>query len=172
MAKYDFDKVIDRRGTGSVKFDFMLENGKSEDTLPLWVADMDFPVAEPIIEALRNAVDHGIFGYTDAKDSYYEAAKSWFSKRFDWSPKKEWLVRTPGVVFALNMAVKAYTNPGDSVIIQPPVYYPFFEAIKGNNRELIESPLILTGETYEMDLVDFEISLNLFMKYNLHFQLA
>ena len=179
---YDFDKVIDRHGTCSVKFDFMAENGKPDDTLPLWVADMDFRVAEPVIDAIRGVVDHGIFGYSDAKESYYEAVAGWFTRRFGWRPEKEWLVRTPGVVFAFNIAVQAFTNPGDAVIIQPPVYYPFFEAIKGNGRKLVENPLVLktgnskassatgsgcgsvdassaTGsgcERYEMDLADFE----------------
>ena len=144
MAKYDFDKLIDRHGTGSEKFDFMERNGKPADTLPLWVADMDFRVAEPIIDAIRKACDHGIFGYTSPMDGYYEAASGWFSKRFGWTPEKDWLVTTPGVVFAFNMAVQAFTQPGDAVIIQPPVYYPFFNAINANGRKLIESPLKLT----------------------------
>ena len=147
MAKYDFDTVIDRRGTGCEKFDSIEKNGKDPDTLPLWVADMDFRVAEPVIDAIRKACDHGIFGYTSPMDGYYEAAAGWFTKRFGWAPEKEWLVTTPGVVFAFNMAVQALTEPGDSVIIQPPVYYPFFNAIKANGRVLIESPLLLSKNT-------------------------
>ena len=147
MAKYDFDKVIDRRGTGSEKFDFMERSGKPADTLPLWVADMDFRVAEPVIDAIRKACDHGIFGYTSPMDGYYNAAAGWFTKRFGWTPEKDWLVTTPGVVFAFNMAVQAFTKPGDAVIIQPPVYYPFFNAINTNGRKLVESPLKLVSES-------------------------
>lgn len=154
-VKYDFDQVIERRGTGSVKYDFMKENGKPEDTLPLWVADMDFRVAEPIIEAVRKACNYGIFGYTDITGDYFDAVKGWFEKRFGWTPQREWLVTTPGIVFAFNMAVQSLTEPGDAVIIQPPVYYPFFDAIKGNNRQLIESPLKFAS-SYEMDFDDFE----------------
>ena len=159
--KYDFDKLIDRRNTNSVKFDFLEENGKPADTLPLWVADMDFRVAEPIIDAVRNYCDFGIYGYADIKDDYFDAAAGWFSRRFDWTPERDWLVTTPGVVFAFNMAVQAYTELGDAVILQPPVYYPFFEAIRGNGRKKIESPLILTDvdsdkPRYQMDLEDFE----------------
>ena len=155
MGRYDFDKAIERRGTGSVKFDFMEARGKSPDVLPLWVADMDFKVADPIIEAIEKACHHGIFGYTDITDSYYEAAAGWFTRRFGWTPEKDWLVVTPGVVFAFNMAVQALTKPGDSVLVQPPVYYPFFEAINGNGRTLVESPLI-RADNYSMDYDDFE----------------
>ena len=156
MKKYDFDKVIDRKNTGSVKFDFMKENGKTEDTLPLWVADMDFRVADPIIESLQKVLDHGIFGYGDIMDSYYEAVSGWFEKRFNWKPEKDWLVKTPGIVLAFSVAVQAYTKAGDSVLVQPPVYYPFYKAINSNERKLIESPLILKDGKYLMNLEDFE----------------
>ncbi|MBP3816638.1 MAG: pyridoxal phosphate-dependent aminotransferase [Firmicutes bacterium] len=156
MKTYDFDKVIDRRNTNSSKFDFMVENGKPEDALPLWVADMDFKVADPIIEAIRKACDHGIFGYSQEKEDYYKAVSGWFSRRFGWTPEKEWLVTTPGVVFAFSIAVQAYTEPGEAVILQPPVYYPFFNAINTNGRKLVESPLVLNDGHYEMDLTDFE----------------
>ena len=156
MKKYDFDKVIDRNNTGSIKFDFMEENGKDPDTLPLWVADMDFRVADPIIEAMQKALDHGIFGYGDSKDSYYDAVSGWFERRFGWKPEKEWMVKTPGIVLAFSIAVQAYTQPGESVLVQPPVYYPFFRAINSNGRKLIENPLVLKDGKYYMDFEDFE----------------
>ena len=156
MTKYDFDKVINRKNTGSVKHDFMKENNRPEDTLPLWVADMDFQAPEPVIKALRDACDHGIFGYTNLTDEYFDAAQNWFSTRFNWRPEKDWLITTPGVVFAFNIAVQALTSPGDAVLIQPPVYYPFFAAIENNNRVKVENPLILEGEEYKIDFDDFE----------------
>lgn len=123
MHGYDFDTVIDRKNTNSLKYDFAVERGRPADVLPLWVADMDFRGPEPVLEALHKAVDHGIFGYSDTKADYYEAVSGWFSRRFGWQTQPEWLVKTPGVVFALSTAVRALTQPGDRILIQPPVYY-------------------------------------------------
>lgn len=156
MALYNFDEVIDRRGTNSVKFDFAVEHGLPEDALPLWVADMDFRVPEPVIDALKKAVDHGIFGYSDTKPDYFEALSKWFSERFGWKPKAEWLVKTPGVVFALAMAVRSLTRPGDSVLIQPPVYPPFYNVIRENDRKIVESELVYQNGHYSIDFGDFE----------------
>lgn len=153
---YDFDREVDRRNTNSLKYDFSAEHGLPEDVLPLWVADMDFQTAEPILDALHRAVDHGIFGYSDVKDDYYKAVSGWFKKHFDFETKPEWLVKTPGVVFALAMAVRALTEPGDSVIIQPPVYYPFYSVIRDNDRRIVESELVYTDGRYEIDFEDFE----------------
>ena len=153
---YDFDQVIDRRNTGSVKHDFAVERGYPADVLPLWVADMDFRAPEPVLAALRAAVDHGIFGYSDVKPDYYEAVARWFASRHGWQTREEWLVRTPGVVFALSAAVRALTEEGDAVLIQPPVYYPFFTAVKNNGRRLVESPLVYAGGRYTIDFDDFE----------------
>jgi cystathionine beta-lyase len=156
MAHYDFDTVIDRKNTNSLKWDFAVERGRPADVLPLWVADMDFPAPQPVLDALRKAVDHGIFGYSDTKEDYYRAVSGWFRDRFGWETKPEWLVKTPGVVFALAMAVRALTKPGDAVLIQPPVYYPFFSVVRDNDRKLVESPLVYENGRYSIDFTDFE----------------
>jgi cysteine-S-conjugate beta-lyase len=154
--KYDFETVIERRGTGCVKWDAWEAYGHSQDDLPLWVADMDFKTAPCAIEALTHRVQHGIFGYTMAPEGYYEAVLGWFETRHGWRPQREWLVMTPGVVFALAMAVTALTQPGDAVIIQPPVYYPFRSEIEGNGRRVVTSPLIYQDGRYTMDYEGFE----------------
>lgn len=114
MSQFDFDTVIDRRGTGSLKFDFAQERGRPADVLPLWVADMDFKAPPTVLEALRRRVDHGIFGYSDVKEDYVRAVSGWFRDRFGWQPQPQWLVRTPGVVYALAMAVRARPSAGRS----------------------------------------------------------
>ena len=153
---YDFDKVIDRHGTNCLKFDFAKERGKNGDELSLWVADMDFQVAKPITDALQAQVNHGIYGYSEVKSDYFEIVKNWFKDNFDWEIKKGSLVKTPGVVYAIAMAVKAFTKEGEAVIIQQPVYYPFGEMIIANNRKLVNSPLVLKDGRYEIDFEDFE----------------
>ena len=154
--RFDFDAVIDRRGTNSIKFDFAPEHGMPGDVLPLWVADMDFRAPEGALEAVRRCAGHGIFGYSDAKADYYEAVAAWFTRRFGWTPEAKWLVKTPGVVYALATAVRALTRPGDAVVIQPPVYQPFFDVVKLNGRRVAESPLVLKNGHYEIDFEDFE----------------
>ena len=153
---YDFDKIIDRHGTNCLKFDFAKERGKNGDELSLWVADMDFEVAKPITDALQAQVNHGIYGYTEVKSDYFDIVKNWFKDNFDWEIKKGSLVKTPGVVYAIAMAVKAFTKEGEAVIIQQPVYYPFSEMIIANNRKLVNSPLVLKDGRYEIDFEDFE----------------
>ena len=153
---YDFDKVIDRHGTNCLKFDFAKERCKNGDELSLWVADMDFQVAKPITDALQAQVNHGIYGYTEVKSDYFDIVKNWFRDNFDWEIKKGSLVKTPGVVYAIAMAVKAFTKEGEAVIIQQPVYYPFSEMIIANNRKLVNSPLVLKDGRYEIDFEDFE----------------
>lgn len=153
---FDFDKVIDRRGTNCLKYDFAVERGRKEDILPLWVADMDFQTAPGIQERLRAAVDHGIFGYSDGKADYFAAVSSWYREKFGWETKEEWLIKTPGVVFALAAAVRAFMEKGDRVLIQQPVYYPFSEVIRDNGRVLINSPLKQVNGRYEMDFEDME----------------
>ena len=152
----NFDTIIDRRNTNSLKHDFAKENNLPEDVLPMWVADMDFKAAPCVIEALQKSVDHGIFGYSDTKDDYYDIVVSWFRDHFNWVPEREWLVKTPGVVYALAMAVRALTKEGEAVIIQPPVYYPFYNVIRNNKRQIIESPLVYTDGKYTIDFEDFE----------------
>ena len=156
MKKYDFDKIIDRKNTDCIKYDYIQKLQKDPDTLPLWVADMDFPVADPIIEAIRKVCDNGIFGYSDVGDDYYEAVAGWFTRRFGWTPEKSWMVLTPGVVFAISVAVRTFTEPEEAVLIQTPVYYPFSEAIKKNRRTLVENPLVRDGLTFKIDFDDFE----------------
>ena len=156
MTAYDFDQIIDRRNTNSLKYDFAVERGLPADVLPLWVADMGFRAPEPVLDALRKTVDHGIFGYSDVKDGYYDAVSQWFLTRFGWQTRPEWLVKTPGVVFALAMAVRSLTQPGDSVLIQPPVYYPFFNVIRSNDRKVVESRLVYKDGAYAIDFADFE----------------
>lgn len=154
---YDFDVVINRKDTDSLKYDFALERGKSEDILPLWIADMDFKIPDEIVDALHNRVAHGIFGYTETRDRYFEAVSYWMEKRHGWIVEKDWLVKSPGVVFALAMGVRAFTEPGDGVLIQQPVYQVFDKVIRENDRVVIDNTLVL-GEDgkYHMDLEDFE----------------
>ena len=148
MKLSDLDTVIDRRGTGCLKYDFAVQRGKPADVLPFWVADMDFKVAEPILDALRKRVDHGIFGYSESGESYFEALKNWQKENYNWDIEPEWLIKTPGVVPAINLAVKALTKEGDGILINRPVYYPFLEAIRKNGRKLVNSPLILKNDHY------------------------
>lgn len=154
--QFDLDTVIDRKGTNSLKYDFAKERGKREDVLPLWVADMDFKTAPPILEKLEKVVAHGIFGYSEGKEDYFRAVAAWYQKHFDWNVKKSWLVKTPGVVFAIAAAIRAFTQEGDAVLLQQPVYYPFSEVIKDNNRILVNNPLKLIDGHYEVDFEDFE----------------
>ncbi|WP_024294369.1 MalY/PatB family protein [Lacrimispora indolis] len=153
----DFNEIIDRKNTNSIKYDFALRRGKPENLLPLWVADMDFKVSEKILEALHERVEHGIFGYSEVQDEYFEAVQGWLEKRHHWKVESRWLVKTPGVVFALAMAVQAFTDPGDGVMIQKPVYYPFSEVIEDNDRIIVDNTLYL-GEDgrYHIDFEDFE----------------
>ncbi|MDY5699936.1 MAG: MalY/PatB family protein [Lachnospiraceae bacterium] len=153
----NFDRIIDRRNTRSLKYDFAVERGIPADNLPLWVADMDFQVSSYIQEALMQTVNHGIFGYSDVKEEYFEPLRDWMERHHNWKVEKKWLVKTPGVVFALAAAIRAFTQEGDGVIIQQPVYYPFANVVKNNQRKLVVSNLILTEEgRYEMDFADFE----------------
>ena len=154
--KYNFDKVIDRRNTASEKYSFLKEQGLSEDTLPMWVADMDFETVPEVKERLKELADHGIYGYTGRTKDYYNAVIHWFQRRFDWQIQRKWIISTPGVVFALAAAVRAFTRPGDSVLIQQPVYYPFKNVIERNGRKVINNPLVLKDGTYRMDLEDME----------------
>ena len=162
VMKYNFDEAVERRGTGCLKYDFAKERGKKEDVLPLWVADMDFKTAPAVTERLQKVVEHGIYGYSDSKEDYFAAVSGWYHDHFDWDVKPEWLVKTPGVVFALAAAVRAYTEKGDTVLIQQPVYYPFRQVIESNDRKLVSSDLVLRkiGEIcfkYQVTVVSDEI---------------
>lgn len=156
-GKIDFDEPIERKNTNCLKYDFAVHRGKPADILPLWVADMDFKVAQPILDAIIQRTQHGIFGYSEVQEDYFDAVKNWMEKRHDWTVERRWLVKTPGVVFALAMAVKAFTEPGDGVMIQQPVYYPFSEVIEDNDRKIVDNTLVLGADgVYRMDLEDFE----------------
>jgi cystathionine beta-lyase len=161
---YNFDEVVNRRGTYSLKWDGgerIKKSGITErydaDSLPLFTADMDFPIPQPVIDALHQTVDHRIFGYSVFPDEYYEAVQHWFKKHHDWEIKKEEIVYSPGTVFALNVAVRAFTEPGDGIIIQRPVYPPFTGAVEGNGRKVINNKLkVDAAGVYTIDFEDFE----------------
>lgn len=142
MTRYNFDKITNRKGTNCLKYDFAVDRGKPADVLPLWVADMDFPVSEEITKSLHAAVEHGIYGYTQPKDAYYNAVMNWMERNHNWKTEREWIVKTPGVVFALGAAVKAFTDPGDAILIQNPVYYPFTNIIRDNDRRVVDNTLV------------------------------
>ena len=152
----DFNVFINRKNTNSLKYDFMTERGKPANLLPLWVADMDFQTAPAILERLEQTVKHGIFGYSETKESYYDAVSGWYERHFDWHIETDWLIKTPGVVFALAAAVRAFTKEMDGVLLQQPVYYPFSEVILDNDRGLVNNSLKLTDGHYEIDFEDFE----------------
>lgn len=153
----DFDTVIDRKGTRSLKYDFAVRRGKPENVLPLWVADMDFQTSSYITEALEDMVKHGVFGNSESEEHYFEAVQNWMERHYNWHVKESWMTKTPGIVFALAMAVKAYTQENDAVLIQPPVYYPFKEVVEDNHRRLANNTLVLGGDgTYTIDYEDFE----------------
>lgn len=151
-----FDQVIDRKGTLSLKYDFAVEKGMPEDVIPLWVADMDFSTPPEVIDALVKTSQHGIFGYTESKQEYFGALHHWFKSRFDWEIDRHWLIKTPGVVFAIAAAVRALTEKGDAVMIQRPVYYPFSRVIEDNERKLVNNALVYENGSYGIDFEDFE----------------
>lgn len=156
MGKYNFDEIVDRKNTSSLKFDFGIERKGRDDLLPLWVADMDFKLPDEIIEDIEKRVSHGIFGYTDPKDDYKKALKNWFSERHDIELEDEWNTVVPGIVYAIATTIRALTKPGDAVMIQQPVYYPFMETIKLNNRKVVNNQLVYRNDHYEIDFEDFE----------------
>ncbi|WP_288881226.1 MalY/PatB family protein [uncultured Bacteroides sp.] len=150
--KYDFDKQISRRGTNSYKWD----SSEREAVLPMWVADMDFPTAPAIVDALKKRIEHGIFGYTRVSESYYKAVTDWFSRRHNWTVDCEWIIYTSGVVPAVSAIIKALTVPSDKVLVQTPVYNCFFSSIRNNGCEMVSSPLCYADNTYTIDYADLE----------------
>ena len=153
----DFDTVVDRRNTKSLKYDFAGAFGMPEGLLPLWVADMDFKTSSYVEDALAECAAKGIFGYSEVSTPYFETVRGWMQRRHGWNVEEEWLIKTPGVVFALAMTVKAYTKPGDAVLVQLPVYYPFAQIIRDNGRRVVSSDLYLGEDNrYHMDFDDFE----------------
>jgi len=156
--KFNFDEIVDRRDTNCIKYDFAKERGKPEGLIPLWVADMDFRTAPCVTRALVKSAEHSIFGYTDVKREgpYFDALQKWFSRRFNFFIKPEWVIKTPGVVFAVYAAIRAYTEAEDAVLIQTPVYYPFRESALDNGCRLVTNPLLYTEGKYKIDFDDFE----------------
>ena len=153
----NFDEIIERKGTDCLKYDFAVKRGKPEDVLPFWVADMDFRTTSYVEDALIERAKHGIFGYSESQEDYFHAIAGWMHRCHHWDVEPDWLIKTPGVVFALAMAVKAFTEAGDCVLIQQPVYYPFSEVIQDNGRVVVSNDLYLgTDNRYHMDLEDFE----------------
>ena len=150
--KYEFDQIIPRRHTNSYKWD----SASSDQVLPLWVADMDFRTAPAIISALERRVQHGIFGYVRVPKAYYAAIRGWFARRHDWSLEKEWILYTSGVVPAVSAVIKALTEPGDSVVVQPPVYNCFYSSIRNNGCRIVTNPLKYEDQTYRIDFEDLE----------------
>ncbi len=153
---YNFDEVIDRSGSYSVKYDFFQEFKKPEKVLPLWVADMDFQSPTEITRELSKVLEHGIYGYSNSKEDYDQAVISWFQTHFQWEAQPEWIVKTPGIVFAISTAVRALSREGDAVLIQRPVYAPFTSAVQLNNRTLVNNPLQYIDGSYQIDFEDFE----------------
>ncbi len=158
--KYNFNESINRLQTNSVKWDEVENLFGDKEILPMWVADMDFKVPQPVIEALQKRVEHGIYGYTIRPDSYYEATVGWMERRHNWTIEKEWICFTPGVVPALGILVQNFTKPGDKILIQQPVYYPFMSVIEKNAREIVNNPLRFEEGRYYMDFDDLEKKLD------------
>ncbi len=153
----NFDRIINRKNTRCLKYDFAKRRGMPEDVLPLWVADMDFETSSYIEDALVERAKEGIFGYSEVQIPYFEIVKDWQVRHHKWNIEEKWLIKTPGVVFALAMAVKAFTDPGDNVLIQQPVYYPFSEVISDNGRNIVSNTLYLGEDNrYHIDFEDFE----------------
>ena len=154
--RYDFDTVLDRRGTHSLKWDRCQVDFGLDDVIPMWVADMDFAAPPAVVQAIGRRAAHGAYGYVSVPESFWESAIGWLERRHEWTVERRWLHRAPGVVPALSLSVNAFTEPGDAVVVQTPVYYPFFHAIENNGRRLVRNPLIADGDTYRMDLADLE----------------
>ncbi|OGO19612.1 MAG: cystathionine beta-lyase [Chloroflexi bacterium RBG_16_50_9] len=154
--KYDFEQVCDRSNTNCAKWDGAKSVFGREDVIPMWVADMDFPAAKPIVEALMKRVEHDFYGYTQAGPNLIEAIVERLQRKFAWRIQPEWVVFTPGVIPALSVAVRAFTHPGDEVILQEPVYYPFFPVVTSSGCQIVNNELKLIDGRYEMDYDDVE----------------
>ena len=156
---FDFDTIIERRNTDSVKYDGMYDEFGCKDILPMWVADMDFQSPPVVLEAVRKCAERGIFGYTFRSEEGKEAFRKWVKRRYQWDICSGWMSSSPGIVTALALSVRALTNPGDKVLIMTPVYPPFYSVVRENGRKLVCSPLKCTGGRYVMDWENLEASL-------------
>ncbi|MCL1999007.1 MAG: pyridoxal phosphate-dependent aminotransferase [Turicibacter sp.] len=153
---YNFDELVDRRNTNSVKYDYAREMGKPANAIPLWIADMDFKVPEEVEEALMKCAEHAVYGYTDTKDDYNHAVMGWFLSNFGFRSEPDWIIKTPSILYAMAMAIRAFTDEGDSVLLQKPIYHSFEPIITRNDRKLINNPLIYENGKYYIDFDDFE----------------
>ncbi len=158
--QFDFDRVITRSGTGCVKWDQPRKQYGRQDLLPLWVADMDFAVPPAVVEAIQTRAEHPIYGYPTPPEQALQALAGWIRQRHGWDVSIDWTLLTGSVVAALNLAVLSYTNRGDKVIIQPPVYGPFFRAVEANGCQVVTNPLKTENGTYVMDLADLEAKID------------
>lgn len=156
MVKYDFNMICSRKNTDCFKWDGIHEILGRDDIIPMWVADMDFPVAKPITEAIKKRADHPFYGYTKPGPSVAKAVVERMKQKFSWEIQPEWIVFTPGVVPALHIAIRSLTHPGDGVVLQKPVYYPFFPAVTRSGCQIVNNNLKLVGDHYEMDYEDLE----------------
>lgn len=154
--KYNFDEFVDRRNTNCIKWDTLEDTYNSKDILPMWIADMDFKASDEIINALKERVEHGVLGYNFISDSTYESIINWAKKRYNWDIKKEWILFTPGVVAGFNLGLRILTEEKDEVVIQPPIYPPFFRVIDNNKRTLVTNPLIIENGKHTIDFDDLE----------------
>ena len=154
--KYNFDQIHNRKDYNSVKWNELKEKFGTKDLIPFWIADMDFKSPQPVINRLIEAAQHGIYGYTRSSKTYFNAVINWMQKRQNWEIKKEWITVAPGVIPALGFIIRIFTQPGDKVIIQPPVYPPFFDIILKNGRNILANPLILKNNKYYMNFTDLE----------------
>jgi len=156
MKKYDFDDIISREGTSCIKYDGRERIFKTDDVLPLWVADMDFRTPDFIVEAIKKRVAHEIYGYTFKSGSYFDSIIYWMKRRHNWEIKSEWISSSPGVVAGITIAIETFSKPGDEVIVQPPVYFPFFDSVRGTRRKMVENPLKLDNGRYTFDFEDLK----------------
>lgn len=154
--KYNFDEIVDRRGTDCLKYDFGMKRKGRDDLLPMWVADMDFRLPEKILAELHKRVDHGIFGYTDPLDDYFDALNHWYSTRYGFTVDPEWVTLGACLVYAIHVSIQAFTAPGDGVMVMQPVYYPFSEAVRSNGRKLVNCQLRYEDGRYSIDFEALE----------------
>jgi cysteine-S-conjugate beta-lyase len=152
MASFDFDTVLDRRHTLSLKWDLCGSAFGLHDVIPMWVADMDFAAPPAVVDAVTRRAAHGAYGYASTPESFWESVVGWLRQRHGWAVDRHWLARAPGVVPAVSLCINAFTRPGDGVVVQTPVYYPFFRAVEDNGRRLLRNPLVADGAGYRMDL--------------------
>ncbi|TYB30281.1 MAG: putative C-S lyase [Candidatus Mcinerneyibacterium aminivorans] len=160
-TEYNFDEIVNRTNTNSIKWDYYKKfMNIKKDLLPMWVADMDFKAPPEVIKALEQRASHGIYGYSGKPESYYDSIISWVDKRYNWKIKKEWIVYTPGIVPAINMAIDKFTEPGDGIVVQKPVYFPFFQSVNNQDRRVVDNKLVIENGKYVMDFNDLENKVN------------